>query len=284
MSDSILLNFEDVPFKTISLYHVDEDPLLSWKAVGVLTYLLSRPQSAEKPWKFWRTDLVNRHSDGVASVKSALKELRDRGYLRMKAQHGGGWEWMVSHKPRTAEEWATRLALTKAGNRTDETSKVDFTPAGNDVGAKTGRIPKSSTSNQEVLEPALFSSVEVEAQPPDRFSEIWDTHPRGNQGKAHGQYRKATYRNGKPPRIDHDTMLRCLQSYVETEGVGRRGYDGRVFSGMALFRWIRDDMWHQELAKKRKGGTPKPEPLEPGTAAWAEAEYDRIMKAEARRG
>lgn len=240
MSDSILLNFEDVPFKTISLYHVDEDPQLSWKAVGVLTYLLSRPQSAEKPWKFWRTDLVNRHSDGVAAVKSALKELRDCGYLRMKAQHGGGWEWMVSHKPRTPEEWAARLS--KAQNRTDEASKVGITPAGNDVGVKTGRIPNSSTSNHEVLEPTLFSESEPATQPEDRFAELWKLHPRGCKKRAHKQYRKATYRNGKPPRVDHDTLIACLRAYVDTEL-------GPKFAGHDLERWIRDDRWEQELAK-----------------------------------
>jgi hypothetical protein len=51
---------------------------LSFKAKGILTYLLSRPNG----WEVNLEDLSNRGTDGLAAVKSGVKELKDAGYLR----------------------------------------------------------------------------------------------------------------------------------------------------------------------------------------------------------
>lgn len=54
-----------------------EDERLSWKAKGLLGYLLSRPDN----WKVKIYDLINRSTDGRDSVYSGLKELEKFGYL-----------------------------------------------------------------------------------------------------------------------------------------------------------------------------------------------------------
>jgi hypothetical protein len=51
---------------------------LSFKAKGILTYLLSRPDG----WEVNLVDLSNRGTDGVAAIKSGVKELKDAGYLK----------------------------------------------------------------------------------------------------------------------------------------------------------------------------------------------------------
>lgn len=48
-----------------------ENPSLSWKAKGLLAYLLSRPDD----WEIWIEDLIRRSTDGDSSVRAALKEL-----------------------------------------------------------------------------------------------------------------------------------------------------------------------------------------------------------------
>ncbi|MCP4648745.1 MAG: hypothetical protein GY853_01515 [PVC group bacterium] len=63
-------------YKTIKLDCI-EDSNLSWKAKGIHTYLISRPPD----WKAWRTDLINKSKDGKDSVSSAIKELKEFGYL-----------------------------------------------------------------------------------------------------------------------------------------------------------------------------------------------------------
>lgn len=55
-----------------------ENPNLSWKAKGVLAYLLSKPDN----WKVITRDLVNRSTDGKSAVYSGLKELKEYGYYQ----------------------------------------------------------------------------------------------------------------------------------------------------------------------------------------------------------
>ncbi len=53
-----------------------ENALLSWKAKGILAYLLSKPDN----WKVIVGDVVKHAADGKASVYSGLAELREYGY------------------------------------------------------------------------------------------------------------------------------------------------------------------------------------------------------------
>ena len=53
------------------------DERLSFKAVGILTYLLSKPDN----WVILEADIVKRHTDGDSAIRTGLKELRDFGYL-----------------------------------------------------------------------------------------------------------------------------------------------------------------------------------------------------------
>jgi hypothetical protein len=56
-----------------------EDDRLSWKAKGLLAYLLSRPDQ----WEVRIQDLVKRSTDKEYAVRSALKELTELGYAEM---------------------------------------------------------------------------------------------------------------------------------------------------------------------------------------------------------
>jgi hypothetical protein len=54
------------------------DPLLSFKATGLLAFMLSRPDD----WHFFVEELSKAKTDGEFSVRSAMKELVERGYVR----------------------------------------------------------------------------------------------------------------------------------------------------------------------------------------------------------
>jgi hypothetical protein len=78
-----------------------EDDRLSFKAVGILTYLLSKPDN----WTVQETDLANRHTEGGAAVRTGLAELRECGYLEKIATRDEetgritGWETHVYEIP-----------------------------------------------------------------------------------------------------------------------------------------------------------------------------------------
>lgn len=69
-----------------------EDDRLSFKALGLLAYLLSRPDG----WRASYRQLATVRRDGEASVRSALKELELAGYMtrtRMRCE-GGKFTWV----------------------------------------------------------------------------------------------------------------------------------------------------------------------------------------------
>lgn len=53
------------------------DERLSYKAVGIHTYLMGKPDY----WEGNETDIVRRHNDGRAAVRSGIEELIAHGYL-----------------------------------------------------------------------------------------------------------------------------------------------------------------------------------------------------------
>ena len=57
-----------------------KDTRISWKAKGLFCYLLSLP----KDWNICMNDLKNRAKDGIDGLKSAVKELKEYGYLIQK--------------------------------------------------------------------------------------------------------------------------------------------------------------------------------------------------------
>lgn len=74
---------------------------LSWKAKGLLAYILSLPDD----WQLYETELVKHSKDGKDSLKSAIKELIDQGYIhrgdriRNEKGHVTGYDYKVFEIP-----------------------------------------------------------------------------------------------------------------------------------------------------------------------------------------
>jgi len=77
-----------------------DSPHLSWKAKGLLAYLLARPDN----WQVIESDLVSHAKDGRDAVRSALRELKVCGYITKTQLRGGkgkfgGVDYDVHEKP-----------------------------------------------------------------------------------------------------------------------------------------------------------------------------------------
>ena len=77
-----------------------EDNRLSWKARGILAYLLSKPDD----WSIHLFDIINHGTDGRDAVQGALKELEKFGYAKLELvrnENGqvGGKEWVICEAP-----------------------------------------------------------------------------------------------------------------------------------------------------------------------------------------
>ncbi|GAA0472851.1 hypothetical protein [Alkalibacillus silvisoli] len=80
-----------------------QDSRLSWKARGILAYMLSLPDD----WHFHIEELIKRAPDGEKSFRSGFQELKDHGYVRRypvyedrKIKH---WDTVVLENPVLAE-------------------------------------------------------------------------------------------------------------------------------------------------------------------------------------
>lgn len=83
---------KDNPYVMVDRRPID-NPRLSYKAKGILTYLLSRPDG----WEVNVPDLVNHGIDGPAAIRTGLKELRAAGHIKYNPHREGGYikKWVI---------------------------------------------------------------------------------------------------------------------------------------------------------------------------------------------
>jgi len=82
-----------------------EDPKLSFKAKGMLAYLLSKPDN----WYCYSKHLAKVGPDGISAVKTGLRELREAGYLEKRPIRGKDgkivkWESIIREQPKSPAE------------------------------------------------------------------------------------------------------------------------------------------------------------------------------------
>jgi hypothetical protein len=98
MNGTIKRTPRDTPFVQIDKRPL-EDKALSWKAKGILAYLLSKPDN----WQIIINDLIARSKDGRDSTLSGIAELTTAGYIHrsLKRESGmfAGYEYEVFEVP-----------------------------------------------------------------------------------------------------------------------------------------------------------------------------------------
>ena len=102
---------------------VIEDERLSFKARGLLIYMLSKPDD----WKFYTEELAKRsNKDGISAIKTALNEIEDAGYLTRKQGHKKNGQF-------TSQDWIltdTSTNSPQAEKPQAEKPLADKAPAG----------------------------------------------------------------------------------------------------------------------------------------------------------
>lgn len=151
-----------------------QDPTLSLKAKGLLIFLLSKPPQ----WKFTVNGLAGQAStDGIATIKSALKELRQAGHLTITPRKDHGqiieWEWTISE---------VKSMMPEAEIPHVEKPHVDFPhvenlPYINNDPEKTD-VEKTE---KDLLSDAKPSDVRTYSAPFEQFWKSWPPSPRKNK-------------------------------------------------------------------------------------------------------
>jgi hypothetical protein len=118
------------------------DSRLSWKAKGLLAYLVSMPDD----WQIYVTDLVKRAKDGRDSIDAGLQELEKYGYLSRRQIRGesgkfGEMEYIVYEQPIEQDESAV----------SGKSPYGENTVSGKSVNGKSAHGKPATTNNQSLL-------------------------------------------------------------------------------------------------------------------------------------
>lgn len=115
------------------------DPRLSFKAKGILAYLLSKPDD----WKVMVSELINSSTDGKTAVYSGLKELEENGYLKRvrvyrRDERTGKkvidhWETVVYERPVEDDRTPDSIFIDEDAAALDNTAS-DLLPENQEIG------------------------------------------------------------------------------------------------------------------------------------------------------
>lgn len=171
--------------------NIIDDKELSWKAKGLLVYLLSKPED----WKIYIKNLSQASKDGKTSTNSALKELIEKEYVfkgKVRGKDGKfkGYRYDVyeipprkqeispksenpiSENPKNGESPTTNIDITNKENKNNNTS-MDF-----DKSTLTGKEINSLIGMFEPVNPSYDNLFHMNTQR-DAIKELVDKFGKG---------------------------------------------------------------------------------------------------------
>lgn len=103
------------------------DADLSWKATGLLAFLMTKPDG----WHINISNLTTSKSDGRHSTRKALQELKDSGYVMLiSTRNPEGkfeYEYLVFETPEDLQEWQLEQNSAHRVQKSDPVSDDQFT-------------------------------------------------------------------------------------------------------------------------------------------------------------
>ncbi|HDR4907772.1 TPA: DnaD domain protein [Bacillus cereus] len=115
-----------------------KDKRLSWKAKGILAYILTLPDD----WVFYREELSQHAKDGINSLRAGMQELKEYGYIR---------RFPVRDEKNKIVRWETIIYEIPV----DDYPSVENPPAGKPVA---GNLP---VENHKLLNTNIQSTKEL---------------------------------------------------------------------------------------------------------------------------
>jgi len=195
------------------------DNRLSWKAKGLLAYLLHLPDD----WQVYIADLKNRSKDGRDATTSAINELIENNYIsrEQKKEKGqfSGYEYFVYESPELNN---------RSGSTVTENPKT--------VKQITENPTLLSTNNTKLLnKPNTNKIIEKDI---NVFNHLWDLYEKKvDRDKAYKAFKKVS-------KKDIDLMLIHIPNYVKS--TPDKTYR-KMFS-----TYINGKCWNDEIIEKKE--------------------------------
>ena len=186
------------------------DKSLSWKAKGLLSYLLSLPPD----WDLHLSELENHATDGESSTRTGIDELKERGYIHYKKEKDAKGHFQHIYH---VYERPKKDPLPE--NPDVENPDVDNPDVDNQELQRTNEqsTDLESTNNKLVDESTLPTLSNLPRKDnnrrdyPDRFEEVWSFYPRRNYPSKGAAYKK--YRARIEDGAAHQELLEAARNY-----------------------------------------------------------------------
>ena len=223
---------------------VFENNELSYRAKGLLGYLLSRPDN----WKFNKTDLVKRSTEGRDAVYTAIDELKIQGYLHIYPNYENGqlngWAWEYDDAPfkPVSLENSTTEKPQEIDEILQETSTTDF-----QYDCFPERQVSSTYNNTDLNNTNLNNTKEkknnnkkINSPVIDReFEKLWKLYPRKiGKKKSFDAFKKARKIKKIPYEIIENGLYRYIR-YLEQQGTDEQ----YIMHGST---WLTQEKWQDE--------------------------------------
>lgn len=162
------------PYVMIDKYGLN-DERLSWKAKGLLAYLLSKPDD----WQVYESDLIKRAADGRDSVRTGLRELEKFGYLsrrQIRGENGsfGHMEYIVYERPITLDDTEEITADGKSVHG-ENVPQTENPSTGKPAPENPPLLINDCTKNDLNMIDCMDASAEIAAASESVSNEIYET-------------------------------------------------------------------------------------------------------------
>ena len=215
---------------------------ISWKAKGIMTYLLSLPDD----WVVNLDEIKRNATDGESSFRSGWKELVSAGYVSRQP--------VRDEKTKKIDYWETVIkeSVSESKSHNVENHNVGIHQVGNH---KVDNRELLSTKELSTNKP--ITNIQKEHQPSDdgqstseRFEVLWKEYPRKEgKKKAFASYKRAL-KNGV---TDEEIMegLEKYNQYIKKEKTDRK----YIAHGST---WFNENRWQDEYdVNSNKGSNEK---------------------------
>ena len=204
---------------------------LSWKAKGIMTYLLSLPDD----WVVNLDEIKRNATDGESSFRSGWKELVSAGYVSRQP--------VRDEKTKKIDYWETVI---KESISKDKSHNV----GNHNVGIH--QVGNHKVDNRELLSTKELSTnkpitnIQKEHQPSDdgqstseRFEVLWKEYPKKQGKKKALTYYKRAIKNG----VTDEVIMQGIEDYKKyLDSEKNKGW----LNPMDGSRWFNEERWNDE--------------------------------------
>ncbi len=145
-----------------------EDKSIDWKELGLLVFLLSKPDE----WEVSVHHLAKQRKAGRDSVLNMLKTLRDAGYVVMNRKHEGGVDYVIYDTPQNRKKPLTENpeVATEKSEPKPEKPLTDFPTMGKATNGKDGHIV--NTEDLVITEKEIVKTEREQSAPEQTQTEL----------------------------------------------------------------------------------------------------------------